>query len=286
MVMSRSPRNLPGTDPFLLQKILVAILLCLVVVILALNIATAADIGAQGGHLPWPIAQWGLTTPLGTLAVAVVGGLVCGLPFLLVLLARPMVVRPVDMTELPLAAWPRPLPPWRAPGDRTLVDTWLGHSWPQRALSLLALALAALLLVGLLAALVASGWYGFTHIPDCGASGCPPVFGQLTSLPECVGFAVMFLGQFAWIAQVERRCGVWFRARAIVESGLGTYIRRPGVTPEAADAALQRYTRGARPPIPMAQVLFVAVLALAPALLVISGGELLSVWLSTQWIPT
>src|SRR5260370_37385980 len=68
----RTPRTLPGTDALLLQKIFLFIFLGMVVVILALTMATAAADGAQapGGQLPWPIIQWAVTTSLGTLAVA------------------------------------------------------------------------------------------------------------------------------------------------------------------------------------------------------------------------
>lgn len=285
MVMRRLPHSLPGTDPLLLQKILLIPYLCLVVVILALSAVMATVTGAQGGHLPWPIAQWALTTPLGALALALVGGLVWGLPLLLVLRVKPVIVRPVDVTELPLFAWPRSLSLWRTrPGDGTLADFWLGHGWLQRALTLLMFAFAALLLIGLVVAFAASGWYALTHLADCVTSSCPPPFDeQLVGPPELVGLVIMFLSQFAQIAHLERRCGIWFRGRDIVESSVGAYVRRPGVTPEAAAAALQRYIPDARRP--MARLALVVVLALTPAFLLLIGGELLSTWLSTQWIP-
>lgn len=188
MVIRRAPRNLPGKDPLFLQRILVAFYLTVVAGSLVLNIADAVEIDVQRGHLPWPIAQWALTTPLGALAVAAVSGLVWGFPLALVVLARPLIIRPLDVTDLPLSAWPGPLPLWRDPGSATLADVWLGRGQRQRALSLLALTLAVLLLIGLLALFVASGWYGFTGgFPDCGASGCPPNFtGQFSSAPEFI----------------------------------------------------------------------------------------------------
>jgi len=72
MAMRRPPRTLPGTDALLLQQVFLVIFLGMVVVILALSMATAAALGAQAqeGHLPWPIVQWAVTTPLGTLAIA------------------------------------------------------------------------------------------------------------------------------------------------------------------------------------------------------------------------
>src|SRR5258706_12713685 len=104
MAMRRPPRTLPGTDALLLQQVFLVIFLGMVVVILALSMATAAALGAQAqeGQLPWPIVQWAVTTPLGTLAVALVGGLAAGLPLLLVRRVAPLAGRPRDGTGLPL----------------------------------------------------------------------------------------------------------------------------------------------------------------------------------------
>src|SRR5258707_443733 len=183
MAMRRPPRTLPGTDALLLQQVFLVIFLGMVVVILALSMATAAALGAQAqeGHLPWPIVQWAVTTPLGPLAIALVGGLAAGLPPLLwVRRVAPVAMRPVDVTELPLSAWPRPLPPWRRPGGPTPAEYWLGRGWRQRVLSLLALALAGLLVLGSFAAFSAVAWYGLTHLPDCSGPRCPPTY----NLPE------------------------------------------------------------------------------------------------------
>lgn len=282
MVIRRSPRNLPGMDPFLLPRITAAIFLCLLVMILALAMATAAAYGAQRGHLPWPIAQWAFTTPLGALAVDVVGGLVWGLPVVWIALARPFVFHPVDVTELPPIWWPRPSSPWSHWYGRSLADIWLGSGRSERAWSLLALVFAPLLIISLLAVAVASTWYGLSHIPYCEGSGCPPSFSQFTAAPEIVGLAIIQLGTFARIAHLERRCGVWFRTRDVFE-GLGAYIRRPGVSSVAAAAALKRNTRSAL--YPLARVILIIALAVTPGLLVMSGGILLSSWLASQWIP-
>ncbi|HEX8981334.1 MAG TPA: hypothetical protein VF792_01070 [Ktedonobacterales bacterium] len=284
MVIRRSPHNLPGTDPLLIAYILGVIYLVLLFVILGLMMATVTLNAKRGGHLPWPLAQWAFTTPLGALAVAVAGGLVWGLPLALVVLTRPIGVYPVDVTELPPIWWPRPLPPWRVPGGGTLADYVLGHSRSQRVWSLLALIFSALFLIGLFAVFVAASLYPLRHIDNCSASGCPPSFSQLlTGAPEFIGITIMLFSQVARIAHVERRSGVWFRTREALEFRLGAYIRRPGVTREAAAVGLQRYTRSARRPLARDVVLIA--LAMTPAILLMIGGELLAAWLSTQWIP-
>lgn len=287
MLMRRSPRGLPGVDPWLLLKIIFPIYLFLLAVMLALDTATAALTGAQGGHLPWPLVQWALTTPPGVLAVAAVGGLLWTLPVWLITLARPapLIAYPMDVTGLPPEMWPRPPSLWRAPAGWTLSDTWLGRDRPQRAVTLLTLALAALLLLGMFAGFIAAAWFGFTHFSlRCGASGCPPSYlGQLSNGPEFAGLTILFLAPILRVVYVERHCGVWFRGRDILGSSVGTYIRRPGVTPEAAAVALQRYTRDPRRPL--ARFVLIVALALLPAFLLLAGSLLLATWLSTQWIP-
>lgn len=284
IVTQRPPRHLPGTDPLLAHKIFLAIFLGMAAVILALSAATAAAIGArEEGHLPWPLAQWALTTPLGTLAVALVGGLAAGLPLLLVRRVISPVDRPVDVTELPLPTWPRPLPPWRRPGGPTPAEYWLGRGRRQRALSVLALALAVLLVLAFFAVYSAVAWYGLTHLPDCSGARCPPTSGQLQGPAMILGLAIARLGQYGWVRQVERRCGIWFRAPDVTLGSLTCYIRRPGVTAAAAASALARYTRNGERP--MARRALVGVLCTAPFFLVLIALVLLNVWLPTQWIP-
>jgi hypothetical protein len=284
MVTRRPPRTLPGTDALLLQQVFLVIFLGMVVVILALSMATAAADGAhsQRGQLPWPIVQWAVTTPLGTLAVALVGGLAAGLPPLLwVRRMRPITASPVDVTELPLSAWPRPLPPWQRPGGPTAAEYWLGRGWRQRVLSLLSLALAGLLVFGSFAAYGVVAWYGLTHLPDCSGPRCPPTYSQLQGPPMLIGLYIMFLGQYAWIRQVERRCGIWFRVPFTL-GDFTCYVRRPGVTAADAAAALVPYTRDCTRPV--AQGAVVAALFLMPFFLVLIALSLLNIWLPTQWM--
>jgi hypothetical protein len=269
----------------MLRKVFLVIFLGMVVVILALTMATAAAIaGRLGRHLPWPIAQWALTTPLGTLAVALVGGLALGLPFVLAGTARSAFTHAVDVTELPLPAWPaRPLPPWRRPGGPTLAEYWLGRGRRQRVLSLLVLALAVLLVLSFFAAYVAVGWYGLSHLPDCSGSRCPPTYYQLQGSPTIIGLAIMYLSQYWRARRVERRCGIWFRVPDGALGGFTCYVRRPGVTAEAAAAALARYTRAVKRPV--ARRALVDVLFFMPYFLVLIALGVLNAWLPTQWIP-
>jgi hypothetical protein len=57
-------------------------------------------------HLPWPILQWALTTPIGNLSLFVLRLLVAGPPFILfmVWVCRRMIARASDVTEMPIAA--------------------------------------------------------------------------------------------------------------------------------------------------------------------------------------
>jgi hypothetical protein len=285
MTLQRPPNALPGRDPLRAYKFLPVGLFVAVVFLLRTATAIALELGSRQGHSSWPLAQWALTTPLGTVVLAVVGGLMWSVPTA-VLIARlnPVLVRPVDVTALPLGAWPRSLSRWDNPTDATEADDWLGRTQSQRAQSWLALALAALLALSLLAAVGVSAWYGVNqHYLVCEAGGCPPDFSLQFTFPQAgVGVFIVFLCYVIRLAWVQRRCGVWFRARYPDERSLGTYIRRPGVTPEAAATALQRYVHDSRP---LAQVVLRASIALIPFFLLVIGGEFLATWLSTQWIP-
>jgi hypothetical protein len=286
--MRRPPPTLPGTDALWLEKISFGIFLGLAVLILALTVATAAIDARTGsqGHLPWPAAQWALTSPLGALAVTVVAGLACGLPLAVAGRAARagwLVTDAVDVTELPPSAWPARWP-WRRPGGPTLAEYWLGRGWGHRLLGVLALALAVLLPLGFFAVYGVVGWYGLTHLPPCSGSRCPPFYWPLQT-PLLIGLAIAQLSQYGWIRQLERRCGIWFRAPAGALGDCAWYVRRPGVRAEAAAATLARATRG-RVGRPVAWRVFVAVLASVPFFLMVIALGLLSAWLPTQWMPT
>jgi hypothetical protein len=267
----------------MVNTVFLGIFVGMVVVILALNAATAAAIGAHGGQLPWPLVQWAVTTPLGTLAVALVGGLAAGLPVVLAPRERIAFTYAVDVTELPLYAWPRPLPPWRRPGGPTRAAYLLGRGWRQRVLSLLALAFAGLLVLGFFAAYIAIYVYGIRQLPDCSGPRCPPAYSQFPFPTILIGLAIVYVGQYRRVRQVERRCGIWFRAVGGMLDDFNCYVRRPGVTSEAAAAALARYTRAVERP--MARGALVVALFSVPYFLVLIALALVTAWLPTQWTP-
>jgi hypothetical protein len=263
---------------------MLVIFLVLAAIALPMTMYTAQLAGSLGGHLPWPLAQWALTTPLGTLTAIVVVGLVMSIPYSMFFRVIFTMSQPVDVTDLPLEAWPDPLFRWGDPAGMTRGERWLGLSQPERARNRRALALAALLLLSLLATAVVTVWYVTSHSPDCSAVDCPvvPDFTAQMVLPlEFVGVPLANLLYLVWTISVERRSGVWFRSRGGYAS-LWSYIRRPGVTSEAAAAALQRNLRGANS---LAQVILLAVLALVLVCLLYIGVALLAHWLATQWIP-
>ncbi len=82
---------------------------------------------------------------------------------------------------------------------------------------------------------------------------------------------------------MERRCGIWFRVPDGTLGGFTCYVRRPGVTAEAASAALARYTQAVKRPV--ARRALVDVLFFAPFFLVLIALGVLNAWLPTQWIP-
>jgi hypothetical protein len=285
MDRQRNRRALPGSNPLLLPTVLVALLFCPFAVVATLNIISPPALEDQAGRLSPPFVHWALTTPLGMLAVALVSGLFWSVPWVLLMFQVPVVIQPTDVTELPLGAWPHPVNHRRrlTPAGGTRAARWLGQGRAQRTLSGLALLLAALLAGSLAAMLAVTVWYWTTHIPAaCAVAGCPPdVAEQLLTLPMTVAIATMLFFALSRIAWVQLRCGVCFRTRVWGPS-LENYIRRPGVSAEAAAAALQRYASKPRHIRPTAQVAGMLALFLIPPFLLLCSAELLSAWLATQ----
>jgi hypothetical protein len=61
------------------------------------------------------------------------------------------------------------------------------------------------------------------------------------------------------------------------------YVCPPGVTPEAAAAALAPFS--STDVMPLARRFFVNVLLIAPAALLVSASSVLNAWLQLQWMP-
>jgi len=121
--------------------------------------------------------------------------------------------------------------------------------------------------------------------PPCGAGECAPTYPLiplvLTSQWVIVGLSSV--AQSRWLRRVEASSGVWLRYRDWFGFWGVCYIRQPGVTPEAAAAALTRYAPSGR--LPLARVYAMAVLRAFPLFLVLCAGAVLQFWLQTQWLP-
>src|SRR5260221_14538801 len=61
---------------------------------------------ARGGHLPWPVLQWAVATPLGALLLTALCLLMVGPPIVLESMwqLRQQVAQAIDMTGVPLLA--------------------------------------------------------------------------------------------------------------------------------------------------------------------------------------
>jgi hypothetical protein len=106
-----------------------------------------APSGVHGWHLPWPLLQWTLTTPIGNLAWVALGFLVTGPPLVLLALwvGRHAVARARDVTEVPLAEWVSPRQTRLQP---PLGQHWWGVGRRERVVSLVLLVLAVALAGG------------------------------------------------------------------------------------------------------------------------------------------
>ncbi len=115
---------------------------------------------ARGGHLPWPALQGVITTPLGALVLTALCILVIGWPYVLasVWVLRRDVARAIDITGVPLMAWPSPWP--TRPQPPSLLR-WLGYGRREQALNLIMLVLGTLLAIELVGIFSASTLYGF-----------------------------------------------------------------------------------------------------------------------------
>src|SRR5262249_21953439 len=131
-----------------------------------------------GGHLPWPVAQWALTTPAGLFGIlAICVGV--GAPTFIVaqryFLQGWMLARAVDVTEVPPWVWLTRPPVY--PGEPR-ADGGLGGSRSAQLVSLTLLGGAALVCLLLVASFLAATVVSLGSIPHppCGVGGCPPTY--------------------------------------------------------------------------------------------------------------
>jgi hypothetical protein len=288
MQAKQAPPRLPGTSastPYLVNAIGIGGLVVLLWVPL-IGLITAGAIQSSG-HLPWPVAQWALTTPAGVLATFAAIALIAG-PSLIAaqrrILRRRYLARAVDVTEVPPWVWLTRPPVY--PGE-TRADRWLGRGRKARMTSLTLLGVAALVALLFLAGFFASAVLGLIYIPrtECGARGCPPQYPVLPLLlaSEFVTLGLSSWAQYRWLRRVEASSGVWLRLRDWFAALALFYIRKPGVTHEAAQAALARFAPAEA--MPLARVYAISVLAAIPLLLMFIVGLFLQFWLPAQWIP-
>lgn len=243
-----------------------------------------------GGHLPWPVAQWVLTTPAGLVIIlAICVGV--GAPTLIVVQRRigrgQTLARTVDVTEVPPWVWLTypPVYPPVYPGQ-TRADRWLGRSRRARLVSLTlggAALICLLLLASFLVSAVVIMWS--ISLPPCGVGGCPPMYPLFLMglASEWVIIGLSCFAQYRWLRRVEASTGIWLRNRNWFGSWGLCYIRQPGVTPEAAAVALARLAPAKR--MPLARQFAIGMLAGFPLILVLIAGGFLQFWLQTQWLP-
>ncbi|HEX9058233.1 MAG TPA: hypothetical protein VF818_11945, partial [Ktedonobacterales bacterium] len=154
MDATKAPPGLPGTSAAGLELVAVLILGPVVLIMLALHIVTLLfPVPSPQGHLPWPVVQWAVTTPLGYLALTAVGTVIMALPPIALqwrMRAGASPSQAADVTGLPPWMWPT-----RAQlfPRETLRQRWFGREPGARRASVAMLvggALLALLLVTVL----------------------------------------------------------------------------------------------------------------------------------------
>jgi len=291
MQTTQAPPRLPGvraTTLFLINALVswAAVLLLFLLPLAPVIGLMTVDATQAGGHLPWPVAQWVLTTPAGLFVLlAICVGV--GAPALIVaqrhILRGWMLARAVDVTLVPPWVWLTRPPVY--PGE-TRVDRWLGRSRKARMVSLTLLGAAALICLLLVASFLATAVVSLMSIPHatCGVRGCPPMYPlvPIVLASEWVIIGLSSFAQYRWLRRVEGSSGVWLRYRNWFQTQGLCYIRQPGVTLEAAAVALARFAPTEA--MPLARVFALVVLGALPLFLVLIAGFFLQFWLATQWL--
>lgn len=275
--MSASERPTPPSSAAAGAQLTQGVFFAICAVVIALLLVVFLLTGPQTGHLTPPLVQWAFGTPLGALALMVVGTAIVGTTFLLpgrAIFDRAL-ARAADVTDLAPSARPQ-----RSRGTGS--DVVGAH----RTADVILAAVAVLLAVALAGVFIAAMVYGWqrNHQISCVGTACPPAYPMLglTLAPE---FAVIALGafrQYRWVRQAEERCGIRF---TYTGSGSGPlrYVRLPGTEPDAVAAALRAY-RPARA-ISGLRVFVWTVFAVTPLIVLISAGVFLGGWLPGQWVP-
>jgi hypothetical protein len=241
-------------------------------------------------HLPWPVLQWAVTSPVGYLTLSGLGILVVAPLFVLfgLWIYCRKVARARDITYVPQVGWASP---WQARIQLPLLQRWLGLARRERAVSLILLAVGALLagaLVGVVGAAVGeSGRFAVTDAHLCTVhEGCPPLPAPLKGIGIVSLWAAMALGYGArslWLHRLEATSGVWFRSGGGMGGNTLYYVRKLGVTPEAATAALARVSSARA--VPHARIIFFNALVFSPWMVLWAAAWLLDTWLQYQWLP-
>jgi hypothetical protein len=296
------PRHLPGTSATRVHMVIAVLYSAPVLVLLAflslvdtpwLAFLTRANTSQPPHwHLPWPILQWAVTSPEGYLTLSALGILVVVPPFVLFWIwrYRSQVLPARDVTDVPQVWWAIP---WQARLQAPLVQRWLGQRRSERAVTLALLVVGVLLFVALMgvlfAALTVSGRL-LNQLLDAQPCithyGCRPWTDTLKRVLSPGFIAGLALGEWAvslWLHRLEVITGVWFRYGAWMGGNTLYYVRQPGVTSEAATAALAQVSPVHA--VPYVRYIFFFVLVWSWYAVLFAAAFLLDTWLQYQWLP-
>lgn len=295
----RVPRHLPGTSA---SRLLMgfAISFCALTLVILVFFSLIETIYIQPldrgsppppWHLPWPVLQWAVASPTGFLTLSALGILVVGPPFAVFSIwsYRPQVARARDVTDVPQVWWAIPQQAHLQP---PLLQRWLGQRRSERAVSLALLVVGVLLFVALVgvpleAIAVSNRLLNQLDVQPCITHyGCRPPTATLKTIVTFGWMAWLWLGPWAvawWLRRLEVTSGVWFRYGTWMGGNRLYYVRQPGVTSEAATAALARVSPTHA--VPYVRYIFFFVLVWSWYAVLFAAAFLLDTWLQYQWLP-
>jgi hypothetical protein len=263
-------------------------LFSLVFVVLLVAV-TAGPLKIQySGHLPWPVVQWALFSPVGAVTLVIIAA---GLAALLLARLRfrlrvgNLLARAQDMTGAEPAEWASAA---MAEVRAIRAMGWLGQRGRTRSVSIVLLLISSVLI------LAAIGSFGgvifYTHDTldalNCSAAGCPPFFPVIAIGLASLNMSTVLgeLGLYLWLRRFEDANGISLRWYPTPKRLVAGYIRLPGTTAERASAALaQVMTRGYTP---RARRIFIFAQIILWVVLMIDIWFLLAMWLLGYWQPT